>query len=89
MQGRPTWGRRGWHVHTTLRGCGSLPPPRRAVEKQALGSHRNACPERPAAEDPLSSNWQIPKESRKQVRGCWRAGGLLWQDWPPSGGLYL
>ncbi|KAL2789481.1 MAPK/MAK/MRK overlapping kinase isoform 3, partial [Daubentonia madagascariensis] len=39
----------------------------RATEKQALASHRKACfPEHPVAPEPLSNNWQVSKEGRKQ-----------------------
>uniref|UniRef100_H0XHE5 MAPK/MAK/MRK overlapping kinase n=1 Tax=Otolemur garnettii TaxID=30611 RepID=H0XHE5_OTOGA len=39
----------------------------RAIEKQALASHRKACfPEHPMALEPLSNNWQMSKEGRKQ-----------------------
>ncbi|XP_008577107.1 PREDICTED: MAPK/MAK/MRK overlapping kinase [Galeopterus variegatus] len=39
----------------------------RAIEKQALASHRKAFfPEHPVALASLGNNWQIPKEGRKQ-----------------------
>ncbi|XP_036887493.1 MAPK/MAK/MRK overlapping kinase isoform X3 [Sturnira hondurensis] len=54
----------------------------RAAEKQALGGHRRAVfPECPVAADPLSSKWQISKESRKQLQP------LKQEDWPRRRGL--